>query len=163
MNNINLRKLDVEQKAAISFFCLYCIFGPFINFAYHSYKIGIGFDKMLKHYYGSAEELLPPQSLTSLLEIMHFHTWGQASVLLILTLVFSFVSLFSSRVKVVIIITAFLSSMGHIFNPLLTRYVSNIFIYPLFLSTLLLSVLIIFVSSVVLIDIWKKDEIHFRL
>jgi hypothetical protein len=145
------------MKLPIFFFALYGLFGPFVNLAYHISKKGIGFESTLKYYFGNLEEMIPPLSLVSFLEVMHFHTWSQAAVIFILTFLFS-LTCFHEKLKATIIILTFLSSFGHIFLPTLTRFVSEKFVYLLFLDTVLLSACIIFISLALIFEVVKKKR-----
>jgi len=161
MSSENKRKfLDICEfpfvvKLPIFFFALYGLFGPFVNFAYHVSKKGVGFENTLKYYFGDPEGMLPPLSLVHFLEVMHFHTWSQASVIFILTFLFSITCL-HKNLKLLIIALTFLSSLGHIFLPTLTRFVSEKFVYILFLDTVLFSACIIFMSSILIFESLRK-------
>lgn len=152
----SLKKIPTEQKVVITFFCLYCILGPFVNFAYYMSKVGIGIEPALKNYKGSPEEQLPPQSVAFFFETMHFHLWSQAVVLLILTFLFTFVSFLNTRIKIIIILTVFFSSIGHILLPSFTRFFSDMFVYFLFIFVIILSLSLLLVPSAIIYDIWKK-------
>ena len=148
-----LSDLPAPFRLAIFFFCLYCIFGPFVSLAYHVSKVGVGFEAMQKHYFGVPEEYVPPKGPAFFFEVMHFHTWSQAVVLFVLASLFSFSSF---KFKTPVILALFLSSLGHIFLPSATRFLSKAFIYPLFVSTVLLNSIVIFMSLWILYDVFWK-------
>lgn len=146
-----LKDFPKPAKIAVFFFSLYCIFGPFVNLGYHVSKVGVGFNTMLSYYMGSEEEMIPPKGASFFFEVMHFHTWSQSSILLILSLLFSLSSA-GYKLKLFFIPILFLSSFGHIFFPIMTRFVSKIFVYPLFIATLFLSASIILMALFILKD-----------
>jgi hypothetical protein len=152
-----IKDFPAELKLPVFFLSLYCIFGPFVNLAYHISKKGIGIENALRYYFGSEEEMIPPQSLVSFLEVMHFHTWAQLSVIFILS---SLVALSSAgrKIKIFLILSLFISSIGHIFLPSLVRFVSQKLIYLLFLDTVFFSASIIFSAIILLKDVFSKKE-----
>jgi hypothetical protein len=150
-------ELPFVVKLPIFFFSLYGLFGPFVNLAYHISKKGVGFENTLKYYFGNPDEMIPPLGLVSFLEVMHFHTWSQAAVIFILTILFS-LTCFHEKLKAVVIVLTFISSLGHIFLPTLTRFVSKKFVYPLFLDTVLLSGCIIFISLSLIFEVVKRRK-----
>ncbi len=154
-------KFPFAVRLPILFFSLYGLFGPFVNLAYHISKKGSGFENTLKYYFGNPDEMIPPLGLVSFLEVMHFHTWSQAAVIFIFTFLFS-LTCFHERLKTTIIVLTFLSSLGHIFLPTLTRFVSKKFVYLLFLDTVLLSACLIFISLTLIFEVVikrKKDSV----
>jgi hypothetical protein len=154
---VSICEFPFVLKLPILFFSLYGVFGPFVNLAYHISKKGVGFESTLKYYFGNPDEMIPPLGLVSFLEVMHFHTWSQAAVIFILTFLFS-LTCFREKLKATVIILAFLSSLGHIFLPTLTRFVSRKFVYLLFLDTVLLSSCIIFISLTLIFEVVKRKK-----
>lgn len=152
-----IKDFPAELKLPVFFFSLYCLFGPFVNLAYHISKKGVGIDNALRYYFGSEAEMIPPQSLVSFLEVMHFHTWAQASVIFILSSLLGFSSA-GRKIKMFLILSLFVSSMGHIFLPSLMRFISAKLIYLLFLDTVFFSASIIFSSLILLKDVFSKKE-----
>ncbi|MCS7214277.1 MAG: hypothetical protein NZ927_08700 [Candidatus Calescibacterium sp.] len=150
---ITIKDLHKEIKIAIFFFCLYCLFGPFVNFGYHVSKKGVGVENVQKYYLGSEEEMIPPQSEVSIFEVMHFHTWSQASAIFILSAIFS---ISSFKYKTLVIASIFIFSLGHIFLPSFVRFINPNFAYLLFLDTVALSVCTIFMALWIIKDLFSK-------
>jgi len=153
MREIRIRNLNPPLKTAIFFFCLYCTFGPFINLGYHISKKGIGVENVKKYYIGSEDEMLPGQSLVSIFEVMHFHTWAQSSAIFILSAIFS---ISSFRYKSFIIGLTFIFSIGHIFLPSFVRFVHPNFSYPLFITTFGLSFNTILMALWIIKDVFSR-------
>lgn len=154
MNKVSLKDLSPPLKTAIFFFCLYCLFGPFVNLAYHISKKGVGVENVKKYYLGSEEEMIPGQSLVSIFEVMHFHTWAQVSAIFILSAIFS---ISSFKHKSLMISLTFVFSLGHIFLPYFVRFVHPNFSYILFITTVGLSFCIISTALWIIKDLfWTK-------
>jgi len=79
------------------------------------------------------------------------------AVIFILTFLFS-LTCFQEKLKATIIILTFLYSFGNIFLPILTRFVSEKFVYLLFLDTVLLSVCVIFISLSLILEVAKGKK-----
>lgn len=156
MNRVRISELNSALKTAIFFFCLYCTFGPFVNLGYHISKKGIGVENVKKYYIGSEEEMIPGQSLVSILEVIHFHTWAQASAIFILSAIFS---ISSFRYKSIFILLTFLFSIGHIFLPYFVRFIHPNFSYFLFITTFGLSFNMIFMSLRIIMELFPRKNI----
>ncbi len=154
---ISLKQLPKPIKVTIFFFCIYCIFGQFISLGYHISKKGIGPQGVIKYYLGDPEEGIPPQSAVSFFEVMHFHTWAQASVIFILSIIFS-LSSFSQKLKFLVIVVTFVASIGHIFLPSLVRFLEPKLVYILFVDTVILSAGMILMAGLSLKDLFLSKQ-----
>lgn len=153
----SLKELPKHFKFAIFFFCIYCIFGQFVNLGYHVSKKGVGPQSVIGYYFGDPQEGIPPQSAASFFEVMHFHTWAQASVIFILSTIFSLSSLRQSF-KLFLITMTFVASAGHILLPSLVRFVNPKLVYILFIDTVVLSAGMILMSLYTLKDLFSPKQ-----
>ncbi|MBI2891364.1 MAG: hypothetical protein HYY13_11345 [Nitrospirae bacterium] len=114
-----LRKLPVETRLTISLFLAFCLAGPFVNALYHILKVGVGLDSGTVHYQGNGD--LPPKSFLEMVETTHFHTWIQAVVMFLASLLFSLTGQLGPRRRGGLVVAGYGFVLLHLISPFLAR------------------------------------------
>lgn len=91
-------------------------------------QVGFNYESIVQYYRGSEENFRPPRSYLGMLEEAHFHLFSMAIILVTLTHLVLFTSL-NGVVKLILIVSSYLSALGDISGGFLVRYFSPEFAY----------------------------------
>lgn len=91
-------------------------------------QIGFSYESIVTYYRGSEESFRPPRSYLGMLEEAHFHLFAMAIILVTLTHLVLFTSM-NNFIKLVLILSSYISALGDISGGFLVRYVSPGFAY----------------------------------
>lgn len=148
-----LRGLPSEAKTAISFFYLYCIVGPVVNFAFHVMRVGTGLPSAREYYQGTPD--WPAKSALEVLETTHFHLWIQGVVFFLAAFVFSMGRLPSPRWRFRLVVIGFASSILHVVSPLFARIGGMVPVACVFAGAAGTTLSLWTYALFVLVDMWR--------
>lgn len=133
-NEMWLTHANLEMRLIYSLFCIFALIGHLSFITIAMIQVGPGVEAIIRHYRGDpSSEIAFPKEFMELLETTHFHAYIEGIVLLVLAHLFV-ATLWSRRVKIGIVIVAFVSTFVDLAAPWLIRYVSGYFAYAQILA-----------------------------
>lgn len=120
-------------------------------------KVGFSYSSVVEYYRGSEESFRPPKSYLGLLEEAHFHFFSMGIILVTLNHLLLFASI-NNTIKLVVIVSSFLSALGDIAGGWLVRFVSPSFAYLKIASVVVLQISIAYLIIVVGWYLYNKKK-----
>ncbi|MEK7286445.1 MAG: hypothetical protein AAB035_04005 [Nitrospirota bacterium] len=153
-----LKQTSLEIRVIYTLFMVFALVGH-LSFIFISiYRIGANPAEIANHYRGGADEMSFPKEFMELLEVTHFHAYIEGIVLLVLTHLFSAAPLVR-RIKLPLIVIAFLTTFLDLSAPWLIRYLSADFAYLQIVSWMGMAISYFPLTLVPLYYLWKRTTI----
>ena len=139
-NKIYLKNLDFYLKLTISAFLLIIGIGISTGLIYINYTTGMSSTGTLEQYRGSIVEQydIPekfPKDFESMILTTHEHIISFSIITLILSIIFSFNSIITGKIKLFFMLEPFISIFLTFSSMWLMRYISSKFVYFLIFSS----------------------------
>ena len=143
MNNLKLKDLDQTAKIFLSFFLITMLIGIFTGLGYIYYTTDMNPDGTIEHYKGSKvlDDEIPeefPKPLEAMILTTHAHVNSFALISLIIGTIFYFNSIISGKIKLLLMVEPFFSTLITFLSMWFLRYLNESFVYLVLLSGFLM-------------------------
>lgn len=140
-------------NAVVLMFLGYTILFWISNGLMYFHRMGLTADSVISYYLGSEDLFTEPKSYGAMLEVTHFHLFAMGILVVTLAHLALFTPL-SVRLKVMLVVSSYLSAVGDELSGWLVRFVHPLFAYVKIAAFLMLetslAALIIAVSAALL-------------
>tara|TARA_B100000131_G_C17953599_1_gene547466 strand:- start:53 stop:556 length:504 start_codon:yes stop_codon:yes gene_type:complete len=163
INNFKLKDLDQTAKTFLSFFLITMLVGVFTGLGYIYYTTDMNPSGTVEHYNGSqvlSDDEIPEEfakPLEGMILTTHAHVNSFALISLAIGLIFYFNSYISGKLKLFIMIEPFISTLITFSSLWLLRYINELFVYIVMISSFLMYLFWIIMISVCLYELNKKN------
>ena len=163
INNFKLKDLDQTAKTFITFFLITMLIGIFTGLGYIYYTTDMNPSGTVEHYNGSqvlSDDEIPEEfakPLEGMILTTHAHVNSFALISLAIGLIFYFNSYISGKLKLFIMIEPFISTLITFSSLWLLRYINEVFVYIVMISSFFMYLFWIVMITVCLYELNKKN------
>jgi len=150
-------QLSVEIRWVYSLFLVFALVGHLTFLAMGVFRVGAGYDQIVRHYRGDEQEMSFPKEPIELLEITHFHAYIEGIVLLVLAHLFVAVPV-SPIFKRSVIGLAFGSTLLDLASPWLIRFVAPGFAYTQMLAWIVMGISYLPLTFAPVYYLWRQSK-----
>ncbi len=115
----------MEVRWIYTLFLVFAMIGHVSFILMAVYRVGPGYQEIVRHYLGAGDELAFPKEFIEIVEVTHFHAYIEGILLLVLTHLFVAAPI-SKRVKGWVIGVSFGSTLLDLLSPWAIRYISPV-------------------------------------
>ena len=143
MNSIKLINLDKDFKFFLSCFLFTMLIGIFLGLGFIYYTTDMNIQGTIEHYNGSEvlDDEIPeefPKPLEAMILTTHAHVNSFALISLIIGTIFYFNSIISGKIKLLLMVEPFFSTLITFLSMWFLRYLNESFVYLVLLSGFLM-------------------------
>ncbi len=143
MNSIKLINLDKDFKFFLSCFLFTMLIGIFIGLGFIYYTTDMNIQGTIEHYNGSEilDNEIPeefPKPMEAMILTTHAHVNSFALISLIIGTIFYFNSIISGKIKLLLMVEPFFSTLITFLSMWFLRYLNESFVYLVLLSGFLM-------------------------
>ena len=160
MNNLKLKDLDQIAKIFLSFFLITMLIGIFTGLGYIYYTTDMNPDGTIEHYKGSKvlDDEIPeefPKPLEGMILTTHAHVNSFALISLVIGMIFYFNSYINGKLKLLLMIEPFVSTIITFTSLWFLRYMNDQFVYIVMISSFLMY---LFWAIMILISFYELNQ-----
>ena len=160
MNNLKLKDLDQTAKIFLSFFLITMLIGIFTGLGYIYYTTDMNPDGTIEHYKGSKvlDDEIPeefPKPLEGMILTTHAHVNSFALISLVIGMIFYFNSYINGKLKLLLMIEPFVSTIITFTSLWFLRYMNDQFVYIVMISSFLMY---LFWAIMILISLYELNK-----
>ncbi|MAZ60577.1 MAG: hypothetical protein CMG50_00145 [Candidatus Marinimicrobia bacterium] len=143
MSNFKLKNFDSTAKTFLAFFLFTIQIGIVIGVGYIYYTTSLNPEGTIEHYNGSevVEDVIPeefPKPLEGMILTTHAHVNSFALISLIIGSIFYFNSIITNKLKLILMVEPFISTIITFSSIWVMRYLNESFVYLVMISSLLM-------------------------
>ena len=143
MNSIKLINLDKDFKFFLSCFLFTMLIGIFLGLGFIYYTTDMNIQGTIEHYNGSEilDNEIPeefPKPMEAMILTTHAHVNSFALISLIIGTIFYFNSIISGKIKLLLMVEPFFSTLITFLSMWFLRYLNESFVYLVLLSGFLM-------------------------
>ena len=160
MNNLKLKDLDQTAKIFLSFFLITMLIGIFTGLGYIYYTTDMNPGGTIEHYKGSKvlDDEIPeefPKPLEGMILTTHAHVNSFALISLVIGMIFYFNSYINGKLKLLLMIEPFVSTIITFTSLWFLRYMNDQFVYIVMISSFLMY---LFWAIMILISLYELNK-----
>ena len=160
MNNLKLKDLDQTAKIFLSFFLITMLIGIFTGLGYIYYTTDMNPGGTIEHYKGSKvlDDEIPeefPKPLEGMILTTHAHVNSFALISLVIGMIFYFNSYINGKLKLLLMIEPFVSTIITFTSLWFLRYINDQFVYIVMISSFLMY---LFWAIMILISLYELNK-----
>ena len=160
MNNLKLKDLDQTAKIFLSFFLITMLIGIFTGLGYIYYTTDMNPGGTIEHYKGSKvlDNEIPeefPKPLEGMILTTHAHVNSFALINLVIGMIFYFNSYIKGKLKLLLMIEPFVSTIITFTSLWFLRYMNDQFVYIVMISSFLMY---LFWAIMILISLYELNK-----
>ena len=143
INNLQLRNLDSTAKIFLTFFLATMLIGIFTGLSYIYFTTDMNPSGTIEHYNGSEvlDDEIPeefPKPLEGMILTTHAHVNSFALISFVIGLIFYFNSFISGKLKLLLMIEPFISTIITFASLWLLRFINEQFVYLVMISSFIM-------------------------
>ena len=160
MNNLKLKDLDQTAKIFLSSFLITMLIGIFTGLGYIYYTTDMNPGGTIEHYKGSKvlDNEIPeefPKPLEGMILTTHAHVNSFALISLVIGIIFYFNSYINGKLKLLLMIEPFVSTIITFTSLWFLRYMNDQFVYIVMISSFLMY---LFWAIMILISLYELNK-----